>query len=185
MDGKSFDLLHRYIEQYKWAGLLVEPIPHEFQKLKANYRSHDNLLFENSAIREYSGIGEMFCVHVDQPETARGLSTFFPNKNNVHKYNADFVQTITVQCITPEELLKKHHIKKVGLLAIDAEGCDAEIISVWDFDKLRPMVVIYESQNLSSEEASSTRNLLTALGYELKQLQFDVLAWRFPQLLML
>ena len=51
-DGKTHDPLYRYISKYKTAGLLVEPQPDVFQKLKNNYKDNPNLKFADVAMGE-------------------------------------------------------------------------------------------------------------------------------------
>jgi FkbM family methyltransferase len=177
MDGKSFDRIYPYVQQYKWPGLLVEPMPKEFEKLKANYAWHNNIAFENSAIKRSSGCEVMYYVEVDRPKTARGLSTFYPQKNNVRKYPESVIHTIEVRCITPKELLQKHSVSKVDLLAIDAEGCDLEILVNWDFNSIRPKVIICEAFQVDRKASLS---FLEGLGYFCVSFEYDIVAWRFP-----
>jgi len=180
MDGSSFDRLYNPINKFGWSGLLVEPIKEEFEKLQINYRGNQLVRFENSAIRGFNGSAEMYRVLVSEPETARGLSTFFPDKNNVHKYPASKVSKTVVNCITPTQLLSKHRIKKVHVLSIDAEGCDFEILVNWNFSSVKPNLLIYESFNLSNSEQQILTSLLHSLGYELFDLGFDQMAMRLP-----
>jgi FkbM family methyltransferase len=50
-DGKSENPLYRYILNYPWHGILVEPQPDIFGKLCENYAAIANrLIFENIAI---------------------------------------------------------------------------------------------------------------------------------------
>src|SRR5688500_19325979 len=54
-DGKTGDPLYEYIKECKWKGILVEPVPYLFEKLKQTYRGFEGLLFENSAIDTKDG----------------------------------------------------------------------------------------------------------------------------------
>lgn len=50
-DGISGDPLNKFINNYNWKGILVEPIPFLFEKLKRNYfHKKSNLIFYNIAI---------------------------------------------------------------------------------------------------------------------------------------
>jgi hypothetical protein len=50
-DGISSDPLNKFINKYNWKGILVEPIPFLFEKLKRNYvHKNKNLIFYNIAI---------------------------------------------------------------------------------------------------------------------------------------
>ena len=49
-DGEYGDPLHRYIFKYPWHGILIEPQPDTFAKLRENYAAMKNrLIFENIA----------------------------------------------------------------------------------------------------------------------------------------
>ncbi len=57
-DGKSGDPLNKFINSYNWEGIVIEPIPFLFEKLKKNYRNKiSNLNFLNITI---SADGEVF-----------------------------------------------------------------------------------------------------------------------------
>jgi FkbM family methyltransferase len=54
-DGKSHDLVRKYILKYALPGILVEPNPVVFERLKKNYADQPQLFFENVAIGESAG----------------------------------------------------------------------------------------------------------------------------------
>lgn len=84
MDGVGHDRLHKHIARNpEWKGLLVEPLPDMFDKLKANYAGRDNLIFEDAAITEKEGTAEITRIpeaNVDNecPSWADGISTLKP-----------------------------------------------------------------------------------------------------------
>ena len=49
-DGLRFDVLNKYIKEYKINSLLVEPVPFYFSKLKDNYSKDNFVKLEKSAI---------------------------------------------------------------------------------------------------------------------------------------
>src|SRR3989344_5088239 len=62
MDGVSFDPLYAVVMKYRWRGLLVEPLPDLFARLKENYKDATGVLFENAAIAEERGEKVMYRV---------------------------------------------------------------------------------------------------------------------------
>ena len=53
MDGIGHDALHKHISaNSNWSGLLVEPLPDMFDKLKQNYKTRKNPHSECTAITE-------------------------------------------------------------------------------------------------------------------------------------
>ena len=62
MDGFSFDDVRGHLERYQWDELLVEPIPHVYDKLVDNLKHRNNCVFEKSAITEEDGKVKMITV---------------------------------------------------------------------------------------------------------------------------
>lgn len=54
-DGVWDDPLHDLVLEFHLSGLLIEPLPDIFDKLKHNYRDQPQLLFENVAILSRDG----------------------------------------------------------------------------------------------------------------------------------
>ena len=54
-DGKKNDPLYTHIRQKGWKGILVEPDPINFTKLKETYNNQSGLIFENTGIAPESG----------------------------------------------------------------------------------------------------------------------------------
>jgi hypothetical protein len=59
-DGMYDDDLRKYILDYSWQGVLVEPQPGPFARLVQNYRGHSGLRFENAAIGRTSGVASLY-----------------------------------------------------------------------------------------------------------------------------
>ena len=59
MDGISFDEFHQYVGRFGWPGLLVEPIPAQFERLLANYEGIPGVQhrrFDNCAVAEHDDV---------------------------------------------------------------------------------------------------------------------------------
>src|SRR5262245_33603946 len=59
-DGVTSDPIRKYILNYHWRGILVEPQPDIFRALVANYDGETQLIFENVAIAPEDGIVSLF-----------------------------------------------------------------------------------------------------------------------------
>ena len=64
-DGLRFDILNKYIKEYKIDSLLVEPVPFYYSKLKDNYSEDNFVKVEKSAISKKSGTINMYTVKKD------------------------------------------------------------------------------------------------------------------------
>src|SRR5205814_148392 len=61
-DGATMgqDPLRHELLSRPWRGILVEPVPPVFERLKANYRANPRLIFENAAIAESDGVRDLY-----------------------------------------------------------------------------------------------------------------------------
>src|SRR5271165_1303468 len=48
-DGYDCDPIQKFIRRYGWNGILVEPQPDAFEKLRQNYENFPGLIFERTA----------------------------------------------------------------------------------------------------------------------------------------
>jgi FkbM family methyltransferase len=180
-DGRMHDPLHAIIKKYKLKGLLIEPQPNVFEKLKENYTGQDQLIFENSAIAEQSGTLPFYSISdalyiKDNDFNFSGMSSFsrehavknfyrFAKRYNVKGSADDHIKTINVSAITFSDLLKKHNIERYDLLQIDAEGYDFEIIKTLDFSAHKPRIIHFEHNSLSPNDRKACWELLRENGY--------------------
>jgi hypothetical protein len=51
-DGRKDDPIYELVQRNRWSGILVEPQPDIFERLKQNYASFSGLAFEQAAIVE-------------------------------------------------------------------------------------------------------------------------------------
>lgn len=197
-DGKSFDPLHRAVTQYRWKGVLVEPIKDIFSRLKENYRDHRNLIFENCAIDNESGTRKMkrvplkFVENGFVPEWALGISSFYDDRNalgGVRVNDEDFnrIRSVLVEeevnCLTVAQLLEKHDIKQIDILQIDAEGHDFQIFRHIDFSRYKPSIVNLEYVNLAEIEKKQLIDILFREGYKWETNGLDLLAYNTEKLM--
>jgi Methyltransferase FkbM domain len=61
------------------------------------------------------------------------------------------VETETIECLTVKELLRRNDIKQIDLLHIDVEGHDWVILQQFDFEFVRPAIVLLSAINFTSK----------------------------------
>ena len=144
-DGDHGDPLTRHVQAHDWAGILIEPVPYVFERLLANHGARGKLVLENVAIGSRDGRMPFF--HLAQ--TTEALPHWYDQigsflRSNVTKH-ARYIPNIEervvetpVQCMTFESLCKKHRVRRIDLLHIDAEGCDFEILKLIDLRHWAP-----------------------------------------------
>jgi FkbM family methyltransferase len=183
-DGKQHDFLRPLILSNEWRGLIVEPVPYVFERLRANYRGQERLSLQNVAIAPESGERPFFhLAEVDDPrsqglpEWYDGIGSFSREELLSHASHipdiAERVVETQVPCVTLEELCARTGFDQLDLLLIDTEGYDWEIIRHLDFSRLRPRVIVYEHYHLSPADRAACAQHLAGAGYEAFEEHFD------------
>ncbi len=186
-DGVSFDPIHPYVREFHWRGILVEPVPYLFQRLKANYSGEPQLRFEQAAVAEQEGEITFYAIRdaSNLPADIRGLGSLSRDVILAHRAvlpNIEsLIEEIKVPAITVMGLIAKHGVEKLDLLQIDTEGYDYEVIKMIDFSLIKPAIVHFEHVHLSSMEWRDACALLASHGYRLAQVGLDTVAYlQFP-----
>ncbi len=195
-DGESFDPLRPHIVEKNLTGLIVEPIPQYFDKLKALYAGSKRIVPVNCAIGEQDGertIWRFNPTAVERgllPPHFAGISSFLmedllketgvlgrssPNPETTAALRS-LVQAVQVRCRTMEGLLREHGVRQVDILQIDTEGYDFIILKLFDFTHRKPAIVHYEHQHLNADDRAAAEALLRSHGYQLQRKQYDTLA---------
>jgi FkbM family methyltransferase len=181
-DGVSYDPIHEYVGRFHWRGLLVEPQPAVFEKLRENYAGEKQLLFENSAIAPRDGTLDLHCFENASAEDHASMLT--STRKHYLTMNGDnhrgALKTITVPALTLESLLAKHRVERVNLLQIDTEGFDFEIIKMIDFKRMKPEIIHYENNFLNRRQKSECTRILGEQNYSLLNLGIDTIAYLQP-----
>jgi len=183
-DGVIYDPINQFVTRNNWRGVLVEPVAHYFEQLKANYADHTNLIFENVAISNKNEVRDFYRVQENLeflPEWCNGLGTFNLDVLLTHKWAIpnieQYVVTEQVTCITFTELLDRNNIQHIDLLLIDTEGFDYQILQQIDFDLIKPGILLYEHQYISKQEKIQCEQQLTQYGYQLSHHLGNTLAY--------
>jgi len=182
-DGRTGDPLHRLLRRNpNWNGLFVEPVPHLFTRLQANYGASDRFKFENAAVNDgqcqtfYSVDEDARKAIPDLPKWYDQLGSFKPDHiTNRLPQLAPFVRAIQVTGITLTDLLRKHGITDIGILHIDTEGYDYKVLSQLDLQATVPQVILFEHKHLSQDERIAALKFLDG-RYRVFQLGMDMMA---------
>ena len=166
-DGKVGDPLYRYILNYPWHGILVEPQPDIFAKLRENYAAIANrLIFENIAIA--TGLSIAMYKNPSShpnPEAAFLVSTSPQVAARSFRLRAQDLERFFVPCATLDELVRKHSMSNIDVLQIDAEGGDFDVLKTLDLSKTSPLIVQFEHGHLTPQEISGAVDYLNSHGY--------------------
>jgi FkbM family methyltransferase len=181
-DGQTGDPIHRWIKRYGWGGVLVEPQARYFEMLRATYAGCPRVELRNVALADRGGRRMLYHVPEDAPGVPAWvgqLASFDRATIVAHRHLVpnidDLIEATAVECVTFEELLDG--VERVDLLQIDAEGYDAELVRMFDFERWRPSIVNFESAHLSHDDHDAAMRRLVAHGYGLSQTGFDTIAY--------
>jgi FkbM family methyltransferase len=175
-DGVENDPTGEFIKKRRCGAILVEPQSGPFERLRENMRDHDNVILINAAIDQVSGFRDIHCVSVgtdDLPGWTEQLASFRKEHILSHEDRAPGVsKRLTmrkVPTISFEDLLDRHHIKSLDVLQIDAEGMDAQLLTWFPFERIKPALLHYETVHMSAEEQEGIRSRLNDLGYKVRR----------------
>jgi FkbM family methyltransferase len=189
-DGEQLDPLRRAILERRWAGVMVEPVPYVFERLRRNYGGQPGVTLEKAAIADQDGVRELY--HLAQtsdpglPQWYDALGSF--RKEIVMKH-AEFipdienrVRTLKVPCLTFDSLCRKYGISRVDVIQMDTEGYDDEILKMIDFQRYRPLLVMFEHLHLEAPAHRECLEHLAQYGYQALHNGMDTLCLRVADL---
>ena len=183
-DGKTDDVLTKYINQYALRGLMVEPQPKPFQQLQAMYKHNTHISLWNGAIADRTGSITLYTVEPAPhlPEWAEQAASLDRDLIAGHEPMApgitEQIREIEVPCRPLHAVLKDWGPDTVDIFQIDTEGYDYEIIKMIDFDRYTPRVIRYEHAHLSEDEQVECLYYLREQGYRLTIEDMDTTAYR-------
>jgi FkbM family methyltransferase len=185
-DGLASDPIQACVRARRWKGILVEPQPDAFERLKRNYANIPNLIFENVAIAAREGFLPLYKLKDEYSHLFHGdhrmLSSF--HRDHVMKHLTERVdpghalETIQVPCLTFSDLLAKYAVQTIDLLQIDAEGYDYEILKIVEFDGRKPQIIRFEHAHLPSVGKGECIQFLISQGYRIVTGAYDMVAFQ-------
>lgn len=194
-DGITHDPIHKYIKRDQWSGLLIEPQAGVYRnKLFPLYRRNTQIHIENIAVNDHNGIMDLYRISFCNMRWATGLSTFhlstLQNKVDAGEidklaaryqvktptYTSEYLESVPVECKTFDFLREKYKIAEVDVLQIDTEGFDFEIVKLYDLEKHKPKVIVFESSHLNDSAYAEASAYFERNGYVFRRINGDSLA---------
>lgn len=133
-DGITLSNSRLLIEQ-GWKGLLVEPSPKAFAKLKKLYGDNKDIELLNSAVADYVGKSVL---HESGTHLAKGDSSLLStlNQQDYEKWKDTTIYTDIEINVTDVRLMLASRFKTFDFITIDAEGNDLLILQQLDLTAL-------------------------------------------------
>lgn len=170
-DGVRFDGLYQRITMVNLHGIVIEPLPRYFARLRMNYEDYPGVIALNVAL--HPTLKRVTIHHVADgalaqlPPWAGGIASVLPEHHHLSYTIAEHMTQTTVEAMTFEEILSRYRVSKVDLLQIDTEGFDDELLKIFPFRRIRPLLIKYEHACLPPDALASSRRLLSEKGYDL------------------
>jgi FkbM family methyltransferase len=174
------DALHDLVVRYDLAGIVVEPQASPFQALEATYADRPRVELRNVAVGDRDGQRRFYRLREGMPPWTQQLASF--DEANILKHDAlvpnlrDNIVSEMIDCVTFETLLTGRD--RVDLLQVDAEGYDATLIGLFDFEHWRPSIVQFEHHHLSRSDHDAAIRRLLDRGYRVALSAGDTIACR-------
>lgn len=173
-DGLSGDPLGEFIFKYKWKGIMIEPVPYVFDRLKRVYKNRPGVILEKSAISMTNGKKNFW--HLERTKKLNSgydqLGSFDKKMvlDNMKIWNFSEGKIIrsVVNCLTLNKLIQKHKIIKTDVISIDAEGYDYQIIKQLNFKKIAPKLIVFEHGHLNNKDKEKCFSFLRKNGYSVE-----------------
>lgn len=150
----SWPLIHR-----GWKAILVEPHPAAFERLGREYQDNPRVTLINKACSCQKG---QLPLIIGSDGDWGSLSTLCTDDNpilNQRRTN----KSLTVDVIRLEELLNEHSVPKhFGVLSVDTEGMDYEVLQGLNLSAFKPRVIITEDY---APKDSAKCRMLEEAGY--------------------
>jgi FkbM family methyltransferase len=180
-DGASYDPINKYVREFNWRGIVVEPQPSIFSRLAKTYEGAAQVRLENVAIGKEDGFASLYAFKQDPnlPYHATMLASFARAalEKNGHGYKGE-IEELKVPTLSVQTLLRKHSVSRVDLLQIDTEGFDKEIIRMFVEADCWPTIIHFEDVVGLRKSNDSCLAPLIAKGYAFFHLWPDTLAYR-------
>ena len=187
-DGITHDPIHKFIKRDHWNGVLLEPQKYVFDRfLTRIYKKHENINVINAALGYEDGEAPIYKIGFSNERWATGLTTFdkatlekaFESGHVERKCAKDRTKIPTdtskhiveekVKIVSAASLLKDDNISKLDLLMIDTEGFDYEVIKMFEIEKNKPGMIIFEHSHLSESDYNDCTSLLRSNDYQVRK----------------
>ncbi|MCL4766510.1 MAG: FkbM family methyltransferase [Hyphomicrobiaceae bacterium] len=185
-DGVSDDFVFPLATQNGWIGAVIEPVPHLFEKLTANYRPF-------RAIKPFQ-------VVIGETESCASFYHFAPSPGELVDFLGSLERNVIMRhaCLVPDiesriietklkavsmgQVTEFCGLSGVDLLVTDVEGADAKLVRAFNFGKHMPRVIVIEHKHIGHFDLVSLDEFLDSFNYTTIRLFEDTVYIRLTEL---
>ena len=179
-DGVRFDSLYSFVTNHSCSGIVVEPLPDVFERLRTNYADYPQIIPVNKAIHETARILTLFrlapAALSRYPGWASGIASFDREHLIRHGVSLQDMVAEEVLCTPLMELLEekgrgRSPPGRYGGLRLGDSGHDR-------FRAFRPRVIKYEQKSMTAAERAERPTDWPEHGYSCVAEGPDTTGWR-------
>lgn len=144
-DGKTFSNT-RALAERGWKGVLVEPSPKAFEKLKSLYDGHKGFYLYPFAVTDHNGKKMLqesgsLCTASDV-----GLVSTFHDHEKARFSKSVRYSPVEVKAFRWKTFLNRLRVKGFDMVSMDVEGDEMNILPEMDLSKVRLIVIEWNSK---------------------------------------
>jgi FkbM family methyltransferase len=184
-DGVSNDAVHDLLRAYEHTrAVLLEPQPGPFAKLQKLWEGNHRIVPIRAALSDSTGERPLYVIadafkhrhpFPDQVSSFYRWRLEWACSRYVWRPSPGFITSVPVPTIDWRTLVRQ--FGRFDLVAIDAEGYDAEVLEQIDLTNTPPDIIFYEHSLLPRRVQKRCEQLLTSNGYSVRRVnQNDTLA---------
>lgn len=167
-----------------WVGLLIEPVPHCFERLKKNFGDNRRFRLEQVAVGK-PGWTRFYFLDPQAAIDIPGLPYYHDQlgsfdsghiRRHLGESVAQYVRDTEIEVLPLSDVIARSGFERVDLLHIDVEGHDYEVLKTMDFSRHSPIAIFMEQKHLDMESLAEMRSSLRAKGYSMYDCGPDLLA---------
>jgi FkbM family methyltransferase len=168
-----------------WTGLLIEPVPYCFDRLRTHFQDSRRFRLEQVAIGASAAQVSFYYVDPKAGQSLPNLPSWFDqlgsfDRNHIVKHLDGALEPFIVECLIQvyplSEVLARNGIDDVHLLHVDTEGHDYEVIKTVNFAEHPPLSIFIEHKHLSADHRAEMLGLLYGHGYSVRDCGEDYFA---------
>lgn len=186
-DGISDDFVFPLATQNGWIGAVIEPVPHLFEQLAANYRPFPSI--------------KPFQVVIGETESScASFYHFAPSPGELVEFLGSLERDVILRhaCLVPDiesriietklaavsmgRVTEFCGLAGIDLLVTDVEGADAKLVRAFNFGKHMPRVIVIEHKHLGHFDLLSLDEFLGGFDYTAVRLFEDTVYIRLTEL---
>lgn len=162
-DGEKYSN-SRSLIQLGWNGILIEPNPYTFKKLKNLYKDDTNVCTVECALSNFIGATKLYADFEGMQGLSLG-STVETKENDWSKkvINRQSHVEVMTDILSNIILRSGYNSRNFALLSVDTEGHDIEVLE--GLGHFRPSIILTERHLWDFKRTLTKQLLLTSYGY--------------------